>query len=314
MEIEGKSYISSKRASQETGYAQDYIGQLSRKALIDARRIGGLWYVSIESLQAYKKKADEFKPDPPVRSENQETGTLVFFDGKEYLSAARAAEQTGYTQDYVGQLARSGTIFSRQVGNRWYVERDAIMAHKNEKDSLLAAVQAQSVGLARRATSTKTPPEYLSNTSHFGSLPLMTYFGDEGDLIPAVHKDAVHVNDKDDVKGKRPASNIVPIKRIHEKPRTVFPGSLGNRRVLSGLSAQKETGMPLLLTLVATIVVVLSVGYASVLRQNSAYAIGNLKSTEMAAMAAKADAALSWAGDLLEPLLAHELIFERQTK
>ena len=31
MQIEGKPYISSKRASELSGYAQDYIGQLARK-------------------------------------------------------------------------------------------------------------------------------------------------------------------------------------------------------------------------------------------------------------------------------------------
>ena len=50
--LEGEEYISSKRASELSGYAQDYIGQLARVAAIDAKRIGGLWYVSLDSLDA----------------------------------------------------------------------------------------------------------------------------------------------------------------------------------------------------------------------------------------------------------------------
>src|SRR3989344_6165650 len=119
--VGGVQYISSKRASDSTGYAQDYIGQLARRRNIDARRVGGLWYVRAASLQEYKQHADTYKPIPPQRGNQQEDPDyLISFDGKDHISAARAAELTGYHQDYVGQLARSGTVLSRQVGNRWY--------------------------------------------------------------------------------------------------------------------------------------------------------------------------------------------------
>ncbi len=50
LEIGGKKYISSKRASELTGYAKDYIGQLARGGKIDATRVGRAWYVDQESL------------------------------------------------------------------------------------------------------------------------------------------------------------------------------------------------------------------------------------------------------------------------
>ena len=40
--LEGREYISSKRASEITQYSQDYIGQLARGGVIDAKRVGGL--------------------------------------------------------------------------------------------------------------------------------------------------------------------------------------------------------------------------------------------------------------------------------
>ena len=147
--VAGKEYVSSKRASELSGYAQDYIGQLARNAQIDAQRIGGLWYVDMDSLLGHKKKADEYVPQIPERGQHSYLESVVSFEGKEYVSATRAAAITGYHADYVGQLARAGTISSRQVGNRWYVDRERILAHKQEKDSLLAAVQAESVGIAR---------------------------------------------------------------------------------------------------------------------------------------------------------------------
>ncbi len=52
--IEGKNYISVRRASQETGYAQDYIGQLCRQKKIPAKLVGRTWFVDIESLNKYK--------------------------------------------------------------------------------------------------------------------------------------------------------------------------------------------------------------------------------------------------------------------
>ncbi|RJR13503.1 hypothetical protein C4585_01885, partial [Candidatus Parcubacteria bacterium] len=133
--IEGTSYVSSKRASELSEYAQDYIGQLARGGYIDCQRIGGLWYVSMPSLLQYKEQAEKERPVPPEPKVHKEPESLVFFDGKEFVSASRASKLCGYTQDYVGQLARAGKILSRQVGNRWYVDREGIVAHKKEKDA-----------------------------------------------------------------------------------------------------------------------------------------------------------------------------------
>lgn len=48
--ISGKKYISSKRASEITGYAKDYIGQLARGGKVSATRIGRAWYVDEMAL------------------------------------------------------------------------------------------------------------------------------------------------------------------------------------------------------------------------------------------------------------------------
>jgi len=48
--IEGKEYISSRRAAEITKYSQDYIGQLSRRGLIDARQVGRAWVVERNSI------------------------------------------------------------------------------------------------------------------------------------------------------------------------------------------------------------------------------------------------------------------------
>src|SRR3989338_297072 len=187
MWIQGKEYISSKRASDLSGYAQDYIGQLARKGLITAQRVGGLWFVSMASLTEYKSHAETYVPQPPEKKDVADPDSLVSFDGKDHFSASRAAKITGYHPDYVGQLARSGAIISRQVGNRWYVDRAALLAHKKEKDGLLGAVQAQSVGISRSDASILGSED--THGSHYnGPGPLLTYTSDDRDLLPAMEK------------------------------------------------------------------------------------------------------------------------------
>lgn len=54
----------------------------------------------------------------------------IILDGKEYISAKRAAKQTGYTKDYVGQLCRAGRLPARMIGRNWYVEESAVSAQR----------------------------------------------------------------------------------------------------------------------------------------------------------------------------------------
>lgn len=51
-------------------------------------------------------------------------------NGRTYLSTKRAAEITGYTTDYVGQLARGGKVDAQLVGRNWYIEEESIKKHK----------------------------------------------------------------------------------------------------------------------------------------------------------------------------------------
>ena len=186
--LDDKSYVSSKRASELSRYSQDYIGQLARGGYIDAQRVGGLWYIHLDSLKSYKEKTENEKPQPPQPNTSQDPDTLVFFDGKEFISASRGSEVSGYSQDYVGQLARSGKILARQVGTRWYVDRKALIQHKKEKDALLAAVQAASVGIQARESSVERSSRVDANKSfelHF------TYAPENKDLIPAIAEDSL---------------------------------------------------------------------------------------------------------------------------
>jgi hypothetical protein len=186
--IDGLLYISSKRASELTGYTQDYIGQLARTGKVIARRVGGLWYVLQESISGHKLAADAYVPVPPPPSaRTDDESPFVAFDGKTYISATQASDITSYNPDYIGQLAREGKILSRRVGTRWYVDIDGLKAHKNEKDSLLRAVQAESVGIWRpeansHSESKEAETSGANNSQHFN------YVAESHPLMPILQK------------------------------------------------------------------------------------------------------------------------------
>jgi len=55
----------------------------------------------------------------------------LFLDGKKYISAKEASSITGYSKDYIGQLARGKKIDSKRIGRVWYVLEEAILNYKN---------------------------------------------------------------------------------------------------------------------------------------------------------------------------------------
>jgi hypothetical protein len=310
--VEGKEYISSKRASQLSGYAQDYIGQLARSSQIDAQRIGGLWYVSMESLEGYKVKAESYKPEPPERKPTiVDPEALISFDGKDYISAARAAKLTGYHQDYIGQLARAGTVLSRQVGNRWYVERDAILAHKKEKDALLAAVQSESVGLVRE--SSKEAVE-VTVAPTLNSEPLMRYTNENEDLMPVLQNSAAASTEERTVSEntKESEETSIPIRVIPK--RQILHHTEAVKRVKPVRRTHEKTNSYAMLAASAlTIVIVLSFGFSTLKTQSiySAGTKGGLKGMGPVANTASAAEAFSWIGDLIENLVVPEIVYRR---
>jgi hypothetical protein len=61
----------------------------------------------------------------------------LFFDNKKYISAKEASLITGYSSDYVGQLARSKKIDSKKIGHHiWYVGEESILKYKNLSNGL----------------------------------------------------------------------------------------------------------------------------------------------------------------------------------
>ncbi len=55
-------------------------------------------------------------------------------EGRTMISSRRAAQITGYKQDYIGQLARASKIAARRVGGMWYVDQDSLVEYKSNAD------------------------------------------------------------------------------------------------------------------------------------------------------------------------------------
>ena len=331
--IDSEILISSKRASELSGYEQDYIGQLCRGGNIKARRVGGLWYVSADSLMKYKERAGEYKPEPPARNGEMHTpDSLVSFDGKGHVSTTRAAKISGYTPDYVGQLARAGTIPSRQVGNRWYVEQAGLLKHKTSKDALLAAVQVESVGLKPPVVSgaiAGNSYSYPENEQFF------RYTSDNRDLTPSTGESAdrlqvpmptpsAFVARPADIRSIGPAvapreeglpleakdeEYVIPIHVHHERAEKA-------RRVRQNTPVfvePRHAMLPMLLPVgLFTVVIVLSVGFIS-LKRSSIYTSNSTGvDTNISQSASAGIAAVGRFVDILETWIAPELVYRRK--
>lgn len=301
--LHGKQYVSSKRAAEQTGYARDYIGQLSRSGLIDAERVGGLWYVSMDSLQGYEKNAETARSFTPVSGGSKDADSALSFEGREYISASRASKVTGYNQDYVGQLARASKIPSRQIGNRWYVDREALVAHKAEKDALLAAVQSEAVGLKPVIEQT---PVSTPRVEHILVLPQMNYVQESADLLPVIPEKS-----KED---SYPLRNFQAVP-LQTRPATAIPEETRSARavptpvIASKSSKSTRARVPKTLIGALTIILVLSVGFAGMKSTGTLTRIQ--ESGTMNEMTAGAAETVGGIGDVIENWVSPPLLYER---
>lgn len=61
--LQGKTYISARRAALLINYAQDYVGQLCRAGKLDCTMVGRSWFVTEESLLAHRENAIDSSSD-----------------------------------------------------------------------------------------------------------------------------------------------------------------------------------------------------------------------------------------------------------
>src|SRR3989344_7414660 len=92
----------------------------------------------------------------------------LILQGKKFISSRRAAEITGYTNDYIGQLCRLGKVKAQLVGRNWYVEEQSLFAHK----------------LANGKTPSKRFDNFFSPLS--SNVSKLSYESEEKSLLPVL--------------------------------------------------------------------------------------------------------------------------------
>lgn len=98
--LEGKKFISSKEASDLSGYSRDYIGQLVRDEKLEARMVGRLWYVSALSLQKHLEKQGQNNTEnkkaeihPYKKFEGSPVSQAISYQKEEVLSLPKLPQK-----------------------------------------------------------------------------------------------------------------------------------------------------------------------------------------------------------------------------
>ncbi|MEK7070289.1 MAG: hypothetical protein AAB966_00615, partial [Patescibacteria group bacterium] len=55
----------------------------------------------------------------------------LYFEGKKYISARRAAQVSGYSTDYIGQLCRAKNLECKMIGRGWFVSEISLNDYQN---------------------------------------------------------------------------------------------------------------------------------------------------------------------------------------
>lgn len=187
----------------------------------------------------------------------------LFFEGKKFISSRRAADLCAYTQDYVGQLIRSGKLEAKMVGRNWFVAEDSILAYKrlaDESSRTLFQEEKKTISASREV---EVPAPFVepAPVNHpvaaasevkevvvIPSEPLQTYVGltyvsDERSSLPEL---------------KKPSSAARPVIEKLEVPEPVSipspfiyeEATVPSREVVGGEFAKKAVAAALSLSLV----------------------------------------------------------------
>ena len=135
--LQGQIFISSKRASEISDYASDYIGQLCREGKLVCQRIGRAWFVTEASLRTHMSRVwsdDELRKRAAnlVRREVKDARRpeiAVDAVSVKRITSKQAALMSGYSADYIGQLCRSGKLGAVLVGKTWMIDEKSLYDH-----------------------------------------------------------------------------------------------------------------------------------------------------------------------------------------
>lgn len=148
----------------------------------------------------------------------------LVLDGKVFVKASSAADELGYTRDYIGQLCRAGTVQAHLVGRSWYVNQEQLQLHKKEKRRLTKVKAREQVQRSIQAAQEANSKEKAYESR-------IKYESDDEELIPEIKKLSVDeeriVQKRSPEKGKKKGKKDEPDYTIENKgEKTVMSGTL----------------------------------------------------------------------------------------
>ncbi|HVX90800.1 MAG TPA: hypothetical protein VHC20_04185 [Candidatus Paceibacterota bacterium] len=129
--LDGKTYVSSRRAAEITGYAKDYVGQLCREGHVEARLVGRNWYVLESSIREHRfgKPAENLATNiEPVPAWNQAKYTTEEPAELPQLSpeASIASNTVSPSREEVTRPGGAILTDMESAWREWFTKRDEI--------------------------------------------------------------------------------------------------------------------------------------------------------------------------------------------
>ncbi|HRH24064.1 MAG TPA: hypothetical protein PK109_00525 [Candidatus Paceibacterota bacterium] len=163
--IEGKLYISSKRAAKLSGYAKDYIGQLCREGRVDSKLVGRSWYVYEPSIREHR-----FNDERPRGKKNQIEEKIDTQSEEIQKSPIDTSwERPSYTSEVAETLPELVTAVKaspepetlgemQSAWKEWFAERGAKAPQTSEREEEAAVEELPSITPAYSAPKVETVP------------------------------------------------------------------------------------------------------------------------------------------------------------
>lgn len=143
--------VTIERAVQLTGFTRHHLERLVKAGVIRSKESDGERVLDVASLEAYSEKRAQKRAQKKDIVADQEESIVT--DGAKYVSVNRASRLSGYTQEYIENLGTDGTIQTKFLGERLYVDIESLFAHRR-------AVHAQQAKwYEEQARSTKAKKE-----------------------------------------------------------------------------------------------------------------------------------------------------------
>ncbi|MFA5773418.1 MAG: hypothetical protein WC908_01965, partial [Candidatus Paceibacterota bacterium] len=135
-----KKVISLHQAAKISGYTQDHLGYLIRSGEMKGVKKGRNWFTTEYEIKSYLLK------QKTIRAQSSNKGSV-----KKVISLHQAAKISGYTQDHLGYLIRSGEMKGVKKGRNWFtteyeiksylLKQKTIRAQSSNKGSVKKVIQ-----------------------------------------------------------------------------------------------------------------------------------------------------------------------------